>query len=359
LDKAMADEIVTDETSNAASRDIRRAAVRTIFSVGIALLFLLVLMVAALQQQVAANLDQGVSYSTAHARVWAGQDWRELLLKGEVGLARQRREAEAAGRELAELREALAASNSKVATLASSIASSHLCPAFETPAPADTSLWGIVYQCWSAGKAPEAVRAEIKALAGSPGDPTNITTEIARAEAGLKDRESQISATEASITAERERGAGVTRLEEQMQDVVILDKSLLGMLRLTWIPPATMQIVLSFVSGLFGSLLVTLVLAVYPNNDLHFTGSDSYWNRILLGGLIAVGVYVVIGGGLAVLGAKNGTPDGGTNFLSFCAIGMLAGMFSDKFAGWLSDNAQKLTAGNRGDDAPSPPPGEG
>lgn len=326
------------------SSDFQQAAIRTIFSSAIAILFLLILMVAALQQQAASHLAAGMSYTSAHAQVSAMERWRKTLAADEKDLAARRSKAREIEQRQLDNRESLASSNGKVQLFAATITLSHLCPVLETPQPADTSLWGIVYQCWNEGAVPDSVRSGIKALAGSPDDPTVITSRIARGDADLKDVQDEIAAKEAVIKAEQDQLANAARIAENMEDVRVFDQSVLGWFGLTWIPPATMQIVLSFVSGLFGSLLVTLVLTVYPNNDLHFTGSDSYWSRILLGGLIAVGVYIVIGGGLAVLSANNADPDGSTNFLSFCAIGMLAGMFSDKFAGWLSDNAQKLTA---------------
>src|SRR5690606_19676005 len=122
----------------------------------------------------------------------------------------------------------------------------------------------------------------------------------------------------------------------------------------THIPPSLMQITLCFLSGLFGALLITLVLLVYPNNDLSFARTNSFWNRILLGGLIAVGVFVIIAGGVGVLGSSEAILSGQNNFLSFCAIGMLAGGFSDRFAKWLSDNATMLVSQTQ--PKPLPPP---
>lgn len=340
----MANDETVDPAAKKSELDFRRAAIRTLFSSIIALLFLLILMVAALQQQAASHLEAGMSYTSAHAQIAAMPRWRKDLAADEKDLAARRGKAREIEQRQLDNQSALAASNSQVSAFAAIIAQSQQCPAFAAAAPKDTSLWGIVYQCWNQGNVPESVRDGIKALAGSPDDPTVISGRIARADSDLKAAQDDVAAKEAVIKTEQDQLASAARIADEMEDVRVLDDSVLGWLGLTWIPPATMQIVLSFVSGLFGSLLVTLVLAVYPNNDLHFTGSDSYWNRILLGGLIAVGVFIVIGGGMAVLSSGNTAPEGNTNFLSFCAIGMLAGMFSDKFAGWLSDNAQKLTA---------------
>jgi hypothetical protein len=101
------------------------------------------------------------------------------------------------------------------------------------------------------------------------------------------------------------------------------------------------QLLLAFASGLFGALLITLVLVVYPKNDLTLSsGEGGYGARILLGGLISICVFVVLGGGTAVLGTSGAFAEGEANFLAFCAIGILAGMFSDRVANWLSARAE-------------------
>ena len=127
-------------------------------------------------------------------------------------------------------------------------------------------------------------------------------------------------------------------------------------------PPAVMHILLAFVSGMFGALLVTLVLVVYPQNDLKLsTGGGGYAARIFLGGLISICIFVVLGGGTAVLGTSGGVGDGDANFLAFCSIGILAGMFSDRVAQWLSGRAdaffsRKDPDGTKPD--PEPEPGQ-
>jgi hypothetical protein len=121
-------------------------------------------------------------------------------------------------------------------------------------------------------------------------------------------------------------------------------------------PPALLQIILSFASGIFGALLITLVLVVYPNTALTITAQSGYGARILLGGLIALCVYVVINGGSAVLGTASAVATGNNNYMAFCAIGILAGMFSDRVAGWLSESANTFfktsATGAKGKPAP-------
>ena len=121
-------------------------------------------------------------------------------------------------------------------------------------------------------------------------------------------------------------------------------------------PPAVMHILLAFVSGMFGALLVTLVLVVYPQNELKLsTGGGGYAARIFLGGLISICVFVVLGGGTAVLGTSGGFGDGDANFLAFCSIGILAGMFSDRVAQWLSGRADAFFS-RKGLDQSKPEP---
>lgn len=108
--------------------------------------------------------------------------------------------------------------------------------------------------------------------------------------------------------------------------------------QLVYVPPALTGIVLATVSGLFGALLITLILFVYPDNRYKFTRTKSYFGRILLGGLIALGVFVLMFSGVAVLAGPNASGSA-QNLIAYGGIGLLAGMFSDQAAGWLSDRS--------------------
>jgi hypothetical protein len=103
------------------------------------------------------------------------------------------------------------------------------------------------------------------------------------------------------------------------------------------IPPALLQLPLAFASGCFGALLVSLILIVYPNARIGEAKDRHAIRRTVLGGLIAICVYIVLLSGTAVLGTSRGLGDG--NHMTFSAIGILAGMFSDRVAAWLSDRA--------------------
>ena len=108
--------------------------------------------------------------------------------------------------------------------------------------------------------------------------------------------------------------------------------------QLVYVPPALTGIILATVSGLFGALLITLILFVYPDNRYKFTRTKSYYGRILLGGLIALGVFVLMFSGVAVLAGPNASGSA-QNLIAYGGIGILAGMFSDQAAGWLSDRS--------------------
>ena len=108
--------------------------------------------------------------------------------------------------------------------------------------------------------------------------------------------------------------------------------------QLVYVPPALTGIILASVSGLFGALLITLILFVYPDNRYKFTRTKSYYGRILLGGLIALGVFVLMFSGVAVLAGPNASGSA-QNLIAYGGIGILARMFSDQAAAWLSDRS--------------------
>jgi len=128
----------------------------------------------------------------------------------------------------------------------------------------------------------------------------------------------------------------VTRANDAMGVLeVFRDGWLSGGRPLIAMPPVLMGIVISFTSGLFGALLVTLILLVYPNQTANLTPTTAYLERLFLGGLVALGVFVVLFSGVAVLNGGSGV-DIAQNVMAYAAIGILSGMFSDRAAGWLS-----------------------
>lgn len=120
-------------------------------------------------------------------------------------------------------------------------------------------------------------------------------------------------------------------------------------------PPPVLQLLLAASAGAFGALLITLILLVYPKTELKFSTSSGFWERIMLGGFIAVCVYIVLLGGSAVLGTAS-FDQGGANYMTFCAISVLAGMFSDRVAFWLSNRADMFFKEEAADDPRGDPP---
>ena len=169
------------------------------------------------------------------------------------------------------------------------------------------------------------------------------------------------TATAASATVQAQQDKAAPLRDAFAPVLVLQGKWLLGGGILVQLPPAMMQIVAAFFSGMFGALLLTLVLIVYPNVNLGIaTPGGNYGERILLGGLIAICVLIVLGGGTAVLGTGNPFADGSANVHAFSAIGVLAGMFSDRVAQWLSKSAttffgDRSGQGGGGGTPPAPP----
>ena len=173
--------------------------------------------------------------------------------------------------------------------------------------------------------------------------------DFARASGQYRTAFDAFSSTKDKLDAARAQMA-VTLLSDQQQKVsssfsemnVLFSNWLLVGGFLVLFPPALLQILLTFFSGLFGAIVVTLVLLVYPKSKFNITASKETWARIFLGGLIALCVYIVLLGGTAVVGASSGLSGAGSNYMAFCGIGILAGMFSDRVAFWLSDRANSF-----------------
>jgi hypothetical protein len=340
-----------------------RGTVRAIFSLAIAFFFLLGLLVSSAQQQVLAQLDPGTSYSVARKTVTDSGHARSDLENALI--TRKNLQAEKRGLELraSDLESAFYASMASVDQLIESIQHSGLCSRLNADGlPEGVARWGAVYGCYRDGTVPNGDKPDIQQLIDPANDPTKITERINRLKFDLQSSDLALADADLRIRTAQELIAKSAKAGDALMIVTLLDQSFVGWFGITHIPPALMQIVLCFLSGLFGALLITLVLLVYPNNNLSFTQTNSFWNRILLGGLIAVGVFVMIAGGVAVLGSSEAILNGQNNFLSFCAIGMLAGGFSDRFARWLSDNATLLVSKTQPrplPDAVTPAPGRG
>ncbi|MEM6266403.1 MAG: hypothetical protein AAF707_02675 [Pseudomonadota bacterium] len=105
------------------------------------------------------------------------------------------------------------------------------------------------------------------------------------------------------------------------------------------IPPSTLPFYLIFLSGLFGAVLFQIIVRVYPDNDLTRDHSGNFVYRIVLGGAIAVALFVLLASGSALLGSAENLANANRNIYSLSSIGVLAGMFSNRVAAWLSARA--------------------
>src|SRR5579859_4853882 len=187
----------------------------------------------------------------------------------------------------------------------------------------------------------ESCPAGAAALAGQDGgDVTAAYRGLIAANYQLFVAKQRLARAQAVAGALKEDDAKAKQIRDSFDATIKLRSSwYLGGDTLIDFPPALLQIILSFVSGAFGALLLTLVLIVYPNTRIEVASNSAYDARILLGGLIALCVYVVLNGGSAVLGSAASAASGSNNYMTFCAIGILAGMFSDRVAAWLSSRA--------------------
>lgn len=219
------------------------------------------------------------------------------------------------------------------------------------------SLWHAARRCLSLESPSSSEGAALQAaLNRSPSAEALHQRKLAQGR--IADRAyNQLHATRSSIATTREKVREGHALRSAFEEMRVLRRGWLpGAALLVYFPPSLVQILLAFVSGLFGALLITLVLAVYPNRTVKFAGGEGFGARILLGGLIAVGVFIVLRGGVSVLGTPTELSTAPSNVMTFSALGILAGMFSDRVALWLSDKAEIFFAKSRIEEAPGPMP---
>jgi hypothetical protein len=195
-----------------------------------------------------------------------------------------------------------------------------------------TSLWGQAHECGA--EHPDEPRLSFKdsSFAQIRRDALDASADSAR-------MRKQVDQLNVALAKAENPTAEEAKVIANFRDVDVLRHSWLVLGGFfTQFPPAVLQLLLSASAGAFGALLITLILLVYPKTDLKFSTSSRFWERIMLGGFIAVCVYIVLLGGTAVLGTAS-FDQAGANYMTFCAISVLAGMFSDRVAHWLSQRA--------------------
>jgi hypothetical protein len=214
-------------------------------------------------------------------------------------------------------------------------------PANTTP-PGPTQrvdVWNALLACRGSEQIPLKLRKQIDETINGPGN-FQVPYDASRsAIADVNQTTATLERQKRIVAAKTEEIAKAAPLRSAFNELDALTNMwALGHGALVGLPPSLMQILLSFSAGLFGALLVTLVLVVYPNSAVGASGA-SLEARIFLGGLIALGVFIVLGGGAAILGSGAPFDESKANFMTFSAVGVLAGMFSDRVAAWMSKRA--------------------
>ena len=213
-------------------------------------------------------------------------------------------------------------------------------PSTDTPATR-AGIANEVRQCQlDAGTTPNAQRT-LTAAQGEAEHFSKSSQAYYDAMAQLSSTKRMLEYAKAQLAADQTLTDNEAKAERSFGDMdVLLQRWLLfGPALVKFPPPLLGDLNPTFVSGLFGALLLTLILIVYPSNKISNANKARSGARTFLGGCIALCVYVVILSGTAVLGSGNTSSGAGTNYMAFCGIGIIAGMFSDRVAGWLSKQA--------------------
>ncbi len=330
------------------ARTLAHWTARTLVAVAVTYVFIVVLLVATAQQKVDDALTKeavGYDYSVAVRYYFGKESLRNVVGQNSQAIKQateQLRGAndrlQAAGQELAghadDLREdlqRLAEVGCARATAASS----------ETPTPAELVAAAVTTQHCStdprfSNPAIKPVAAEVLAGQRAVQKSLDDNAGLKRDAQDIQDRLDILLVARNSIDKQLETAA---RSSDIIAVLKVFEESRWPLAKqLVYVPPALTGIILASVSGLFGALLITLILFVYPDNRYKFTRTKSYFGRILLGGLIALGVFVLMFSGVAVLAGPNASGSA-QNLIAYGGIGILAGMFSDQAAGWLSDRS--------------------
>jgi hypothetical protein len=341
-----------------------QTAGRVLGAVLVAYLFIIVLLVATAQQKVVEALaedDVGYSYSVAVRYYFGKESLTALRAENSRALRDSTVRLRKANDRLADADRALLAQDVDLRDDLLRLAASG-CPSqqFGDTIPEPAALLSAAHatrHCVAESADTNAAMRQAAADVDEGADAVRkILDDIAAINREIADEKDQIKALEderAGIAGEigtAAKSSGIIAILRVFEDSPWpLAK------QLVYVPPALMGIILAFVSGLFGALLITLVLFVYPENKFNFTRSESYGGRILLGGLIALGVFVLLYSGVAVLGGAE-TSANSQNLMAYAAIGILSGMFSDQAAGWLSEKSS-FAKSSGGTTEPPPPDG--
>jgi len=319
------------------------SAIRAVFTLLLVYLFLAMLMTASGQQSIITqlNLIQGgdrLSYSAALARVNDIAQNRVEVAALNQQLNVVTNNLRKTSNDVLEAVQKRDAAWDQFSSLASEIQKSGACEM--PPGAQPLTQWNRIIQCAKEDDLPARLETAVNAIRAAPdgyADAYNAWYGLQIAASNLAADSQRIQTKVDQLSASTNAD---TRLDTIFKDLSVLRSSwVLGGSVLLSFPPSMLQILLSFFSGAFGAILVTLILIVYPNDSAVEAATREYFSRVLLGGLIAVCVYVVLAGGSSILGGDSEFEGGSANFMTFCAVCILAGMFSDRVAAWLSERA--------------------
>ena len=325
------------------ARTIAHWTARSLVAILVTYVFIVVLLVATAQQKVhdaLAKESVGYEYSVA-VRYYFGKENLKSVVGGN---------SRALGEATTQLRTAndrVQSANLILASQANDLAEDlqrlaaagcpGLAPGAAAPTPADlVSAAAAVHHCAAGLQGAGPIDAEILAGQRNVQKALDDVAGLKRRADDIQDRLDLLHAERSTIDKQMEAAA---RSGDIIAVLKVFEDSRWPLAsQLVYVPPSLTGIILASVSGLFGALLITLILFVYPDNSYKFTRTKSYFGRILLGGLIALGVFVLMFSGVSVLAGSNGSA-GTQNLIAYGGIGLLAGMFSDHAAAWLSDRS--------------------
>ena len=333
-------------TEKRAERLLAAAAwwiLRILFAAVTAYAFIVVMLVATAQQRVDDALAKekvGYDYSVAVRYFLDSDQLTQRATANSNDLQQAQRERRNADREVQvadrELATQLAILRQLIGTISATCGIAGASPS--ASAEELVAAAGTVQDCLASVPEPNPAAADLKARSDK------LQRSVEAALDNVTDKKNKVEDLDASLKllqAERDNTQGqiaAAARSKPLLEILRIFENSWWMLNIPLIrmPPALTAIILSSLSEMFGALIVTLVLFVYPDNEFKFAKSASYFGRIFLGGVIALGVFVVMFSGVAVLAGPQGAGSA-QNLMAYAAIGLLAGMFSDKAAKWLSE----------------------
>jgi hypothetical protein len=332
-----------------------RALVRGLGSFAVAYFFIVTILVATAQQRVAEALDAqnvGYDYNVAIRYYFKPDELAGKSLAHNQTLIEQRARLRDLESEKAQLERNLARQAAILRNRLTAIAASECSLPALTEDPASLiAAVPVAEECLASrgGESNVSLQRLVQAAMKEATQADNIMDELDSNRAKAAHQAEHITSLEETAASFKSQLESIAKSSNIMAVLDLFQQKCAwkigcwpGTGVLVHVPPTLMAIFVAFSSGMFGALLITLVLYVYPDNRYSFTRSHSFGGRILLGGLIALGVFVLLFSGVAVLGGSDNAAEGSHNVMAYSAIGILCGMFSDQAAAWLSGQAATL-----------------